>query len=99
MSEESLRAFRRKVQVDTQLHQKLKLARAEATVAVGAAAGFRFTAAEVLDSVAEASAELSDEQLEAVAGGLLRMPFAIDDGRPADGRSAVPPGAGRQADA
>ena len=46
---------------------------------IGASAGFNFTAQEVLSSVDEASTELSDEQLEAVAGGLLEMPFALDD--------------------
>ena len=61
------------------MHEALKRARAEATVAVGASAGFTFTAAEVLSSVDEASTELSDEQLESVAGGLLEMPFALDE--------------------
>ncbi len=79
MSSDDLRAFRRRVQVDSPLHEALKRARAEATVAVGASAGFKFTAEEVLSSVDEASTELSDEQLEAVAGGLLEMPFALDD--------------------
>lgn len=36
-------------------------------------------AEDVLSSVDEASTVLSDEQLEAVAGGLLEMPFARDD--------------------
>ena len=79
MSTEDLRAFRRRVQVESLLHEALKRARAEATVAVGASAGFTFTAEEVLSSVEEASTELGDEQLEAVAGGLLKMPFALDD--------------------
>ena len=79
MSLDDLQSFRRRVQVDSPLHEALKRARAEATVAVGASAGFTFTADEVLSSVDEASTELSDEQLEAVAGGLLEMPFALDD--------------------
>ena len=79
MSSDDLHNFRRRVQVDSPLHEALKRARAEATVAVGASAGFTFTAEEVLNSVGEASTELSDEQLEAVAGGLLDMPFALDD--------------------
>ena len=79
MSSDDLQSFRRRVQVDSRLHEALKRARAEATVAVGASAGFTFTAGEVLSSVDEASTELSDEQLEAVAGGLLEMPFALDD--------------------
>ena len=79
MSSDDLQAFRRRVKVDTLLHEALKRARAEATVVVGASAGFTFTAEEVLSSVDEASSELNDEQLEAVAGGLLDMPFALDD--------------------
>ncbi len=79
MSSEDLRTFRRRVQVDSLLHEALKRARAEATVAVGASAGFTFEVEEVLSSVDEASTELNDEQLEAVAGGLLEMPFALDD--------------------
>ncbi len=79
MSSDDLQTFRRRVQVDSSLHEALKRARAEATVAVGASAGFTFTAEEVLSSVDEASTALSDEQLEAVAGGLLEMPFALDD--------------------
>ena len=79
MSSDDLQAFRRRVQVDLPLHEALKRARAEVTVSVGASAGFTFTVEEVLSSVDEASTELSDEQLEAVAGGLLEMPFALDD--------------------
>ncbi len=79
MSSDDLQDFRRRVQIDSQLHDALKKARADATVAVGASAGFTFTTEEVLSSVDEASTDLSDEQLEAVAGGLLDMPFALDD--------------------
>jgi predicted ribosomally synthesized peptide with nif11-like leader len=79
MSMEALHSFRRRIQLDSKLHDSLKKARAEATVAVGAFAGLNFTVEEVLDSVDEATTELSDEQLEAVAGGLLDMPFALDD--------------------
>ena len=79
MSSEDLHAFRRRVQIDSKLHEELKRARAEATTAVGASAGFTFTADEVMASVEEASTELSDQQMEAVAGGLLEMPFALDD--------------------
>ncbi len=79
MSSEDLRAFRRLVQIDSRPHDELKEARANATVAVGASAGFTFTAEDVLSSVDEASTVLSDKQLEVVAGGLLEMPFALDD--------------------
>ena len=84
MALDDLQNFRRRVQLDSQLHDALKKARAEATVVVGASAGFSFTVDEVLSSVDEASTELSDEQLEAVAGGLLEMPFALDDDRLAE---------------
>ena len=79
MSADDLQAFRHRVQLDSLLHEALKRARAEATVAVGASAGFTFAAEEVLSSVDAASTELSNEQLEAVAGGLLEMPFALED--------------------
>ena len=79
MSSDGLRAFRRRVQVDSPLHEAMKRARAEVTVAVGASAGFTFMAEDVLSSVNEASTVLSDEQLETVAGGLLGIPFALDD--------------------
>ncbi len=82
MSSDDLGAFRRRVQVDPLLHEALKRARADATVAVAASAGFTFTAEEVLSSVDDVSIELSDAQLEAVAGGLLYMPFALDDDSP-----------------
>ena len=38
-----------------------------------------FRVEEVLTSLDEASTELSNEQLEAIAGGLLQMPFALED--------------------
>ena len=79
MSLDDLQTFRRRVQIESPLHQALKRARAEATVAVGASDGFTFTTKDVLSSVNEASTELSNEQLEAVAGGLLDMSFAWDD--------------------
>ena len=79
MSSDDFRAFRRRVQVDSPLHEAMKRARPEVTVAVGASAGFTFMAEDVLSSVNEASTVLSDEQLEAVAGGLLEIPFALDD--------------------
>ena len=79
MSFEDLRTFRRLVQIDSRLHTELKKGRANATVGVGASAGFTFSAEDVLSSVDEASTVLSDEQLETIAGGLLEMPFARND--------------------
>ena len=84
MSLDDLKAFRHRVQVDSLLHEALKKARAAATVAVAASSGFAFTAAEDVFSVNDVSNELSDAQLEAVAGGLLEMPFALDDESPAE---------------
>ena len=74
MSLESLREFGRKVQVDRELYEKLMKARAAAAVKVAADAGFTFTVEEARALVDEVSAEMSDEQLEAVAGGLIGMP-------------------------
>ena len=74
MSLESLREFGRKVQVDRELYEKLMKTRAAAAVKVAADAGFAFTVEEARALVDEVSAEMSDEQLEAVAGGLIGMP-------------------------
>lgn len=79
MSIESLQAFRNKVQVDRELFEDLATARAEAAVKVAAEAGFSFTVEEARALVDEVTAELSDEQLEAIAGGLMGMPMP---GRP-----------------
>ncbi len=84
MSLDDLGAFRRRVQIDSLLHKALKKARAAASVAVAASYGFAFTVEDVLSSVDDVATELSDEQLEAVAGGLLEMPFALDDDSPAE---------------
>jgi predicted ribosomally synthesized peptide with nif11-like leader len=75
MSIESLQEFGRKVQLDRELYEKLMYARALATVKVAADAGFTFTVEEAKALVDEVSAELADEQLEAVAGGLVGMPL------------------------
>ena len=75
MSIESLQAFGRKAEVDRELYEKLMNARAAAAVEVAANAGFTFTVEEARSLIDEASVELSYEQLEAVAGGLIGMPF------------------------
>jgi predicted ribosomally synthesized peptide with nif11-like leader len=75
MSEESLRAFARKAQLDKGLNEKLMDACASAVVKVAADVGFTFTVEEARALIDEVSAGLSDEQLEAVAGGLIGMPF------------------------
>ncbi|QNI84258.1 nif11-like leader peptide domain protein [Synechococcus sp. PROS-7-1] len=66
MSEEQLKAFLEAVQADAGLQEKLKAATdADAVVAIAKAAGFVISAGELKKS----QAELSDEELEAVAGG------------------------------
>ena len=65
MSEEQLKAFLEKVQVDTSLQEKLKAAaNADAVTAIAKEAGFSISA----DDLKNAQSELSDEELEGVAG-------------------------------
>ena len=66
MSEEQLKAFLEKVQGDTSLQEKLKAAAdADAVAAIAKEAGFSISA----DDLTNAQSELSDEELEGVAGG------------------------------
>ena len=66
MSEEQLKAFLEKVKADTSLQEKLKAASdADAVVAIAKEAGFSISA----DDLKKAQSELSDEELEGVAGG------------------------------
>ena len=66
MSEEQLKAFLEAVKADAELQEKLKAAAdADAVVAIAKAAGFPVSAVELQ----RAQAELSDEELEGVAGG------------------------------
>ena len=65
MSEEQLKAFLEKVKADTSLQEKLKAAAdAEAVVAIAKEAGFSISA----DYLTKAQSELSDDELEGVAG-------------------------------
>ena len=64
MSEEQLKAFIAKVQADTSLQEQLKVEGAD-VVAIAKAAGFSITT-EDLNSHRQ---DLSDEELESVAGG------------------------------
>ncbi len=69
MSEEQLKAFLEKVQGDTSLQEKLKAAAdANAVVAIAKEAGFGITAEDITQAQ---SVELSDQELEGVAGGLF----------------------------
>ena len=64
MSEEQLKAFLEKVKADTSLQEKLKAEGAD-PVAIAKEAGFIISA----DDLTKAQSELSDEELEGVAGG------------------------------
>lgn len=69
MSEDQFKAFIAKAEADTSLQEKLKAAAdANTVVAIAKAAGFSITAVD-LPEVSEA--ELSDEELEGVAGGVM----------------------------
>ena len=66
MSEEQLKAFLEAVKADAGLQEKLKAAGdADAVVAIAKAAGFTVSA----DDLKKAQAEISEEELEGVAGG------------------------------
>ena len=66
MSEEQLKAFLDKVKSDTSLQEKLKAAAdANAVAAIAKEAGFMISA----DDLAKAQSELSEEELEGLAGG------------------------------
>ena len=67
MSEEQLKAFLEKVKADTSLQEKLKAAAdADAVLAIAKEAGFSISA----DDLKNAQLEVSDEELEAAAGGV-----------------------------
>ena len=69
MSEEQLNAFLEKVKSDAELQEKLKAsADANAVVAIAKEAGFSITA-EDIQSMQSATVELSNDELEQVAGG------------------------------
>jgi predicted ribosomally synthesized peptide with nif11-like leader len=69
MSEEQLKAFIEKLKADTNLQEKLKAAAdSDAVLAIAKEAGFSISA-DVLKNAHKS--ELSDEEMEGVAGGLL----------------------------
>jgi len=68
MSEEQLKAFMEAVKADAGLQEKLKTAGdVDAVVTIAKAAGFIISAEELKKS----QAEISEEELEGVAGGLI----------------------------
>ena len=71
MSEEQLKTFLEKVKGDTSLQEKLKAAASpEAAIAIAKEAGFAITA-EDIQSLQSATVQLSDEDLEDAAGGIV----------------------------
>ena len=78
MSEEHFKAFLEAVKADAGLQEKLKAAAdADAVVEIAKAAGFLISA-EVLKS-SRSLAEISDEQLDAVAGGGVCVSGTVGD--------------------
>ena len=66
MSEEQLKAFLEKVKGDSSLQEKLKAAAdSDAVLATAKEAGFSISA----DDLKNAKSEISDEELEGLAGG------------------------------
>ncbi len=74
MSEEQLKAFLEKVQADTSLQEQLKAEGAD-HVAIAKAAGFAITT-EDLKAHRQHRQNLSDEELESVAGGTAAYDLA-----------------------
>jgi predicted ribosomally synthesized peptide with nif11-like leader len=80
MSEEQLKGFLEAVNADAGLQEQLKAAAdADAVVAIAKAAGFVISAEELK----KAQAEVSEEELEGVAGGCQANP-AVYNGYSAD---------------
>ena len=74
MSEEQLKAFLEKVKGDTTLQEKLKAAvDADAVTAIAKEAGFSISADDLKDFKNAQFSEISDEELEGVAGGAVRQ--------------------------
>jgi predicted ribosomally synthesized peptide with nif11-like leader len=74
MSEEQLKAFLEAVKADEGLQEKLKAAGdADAVIAIAKAAGFAISA----DELKKAQSEISEEELEGVAGGFGAGGFTL----------------------
>ncbi len=82
MSEEQLKAFLNALESDTGLQAKIKAAvegeidtadETAAVIAIAKEAGFTITAADLLRNQAQNILELSDEELEGVAGGMIGL--------------------------
>ena len=78
MSEEQLKAFLEAVKADAGLQEKLRAAGdADAVVAIAKAAGFVIS----VEELKRAQAEVSEEELEGVAGGGLKRSSYVWQGR------------------
>ena len=74
MSEEQLKAFLEAVKADAGLQEQLKAAAdADAVVALAKAAGFLIS----VDELKKAQSEISEEELEGVAGGTLKVWLSV----------------------
>ena len=71
MAKENVKKFFEKVAKDENLKKALAAAQTDALVAVAKKAGFDFTVEELLASAKTAVGELSDSELDAVAGGWI----------------------------
>jgi predicted ribosomally synthesized peptide with nif11-like leader len=77
MSEEQLKAFLEAVKADAGLQEKINAAAdADAVVAIAKEAGFLISADE-LQRAQSAGEELSDEELEGVAGGTIGIGIIV----------------------
>ncbi|QNI54181.1 nif11-like leader peptide domain protein [Synechococcus sp. BIOS-E4-1] len=77
MSEEQLKSFLEKVKADTTLQEKLKAAAdADAALAIAKEAGFAITAEDIQSM--QSATDLSDAELERVAGGGGWYPYYTD---------------------
>ena len=78
MSEEQLKGFLEAVNADAGLQEQLKAAAdTDAVVEIAKAAGFVIYAEELEALVLQAQAEMSEEELQGVAGGLDTMGTGI----------------------
>ncbi|WP_413350127.1 Nif11-like leader peptide family natural product precursor [Prochlorococcus sp. MIT 0702] len=69
-SDQQLKAFIAKVQANTSLQEKLKAAAANAVAAIAKEAGFSISADDINKAQFD-SVEISEEELEGVAGGVV----------------------------
>ena len=85
MSEEQVKAFLEKDKGDTNLQEKLTAAAdTNAVAAIAKEAGFSISA----DDINKAQSELSDEELEGVAGGLfIPISWSMESDNPSEWRA------------